>query len=167
MAGSRSGVGGSPKSVAEAGAGLAPKSFILCSWVVAASRELAQCTRSWLSCSLCKTSGLWLRVPVCMSGFFLCRTVGPSCVCSWARSLPLPLSAGQLTSGRACSWAWPLLQNAGPWTPQGRPRVWTSGVGSQSAACHPPGRFRAYAWARPFKLHCFLDFGGVVTLSFF
>lgn len=111
---------------------------------------------------------IWsLAASACMSGFFLCRTVAPSCVCSWARSLPLPLSAGQLTSGRACPWAWPLLQNAGPWTPQGRPRVWTSGVGSQSAACHPPGRFRAHAWARPFKLHCFLDFGGVVTLSFF
>lgn len=90
-------------------------------------------------------------------------------MCSWARSLSFSLSpsAGRLTSGRACPWAWPLLQETGPWLPQGRPRVWTSGVGSQSAACHPPGRFRAHAWARPFKLHCFLDFGGVVTLSFF
>lgn len=104
----------------------------------------------------------------CLYVWFLsCRTVGPSCLCSWARSLPFPLSAGQLTSGHTCPCAWPLLQNAGPWPPQGRPRVWTSGVGSQSAACHPPGRFRAHAWARPFKLHCFLDFGGVVTLSSF
>lgn len=70
MAGSGSGVGGSPESVVEAGAGLAPKSFILRSWVVAASRELAQCTRSWLSRSLCKTSGLWLRVPVCLVSSF-------------------------------------------------------------------------------------------------
>lgn len=113
---------------------------------------------------------IWsLAARACVSGFFLCRTLGPSCVCLWARSLSFSLSpsAGQLTSGRACPWAWPLLQETGPWLPQGRPRVWTSGVGSQSAACHPPGRFRAHAWARPFKLHCFLDFGGVVTLSFF
>lgn len=109
------------------------------------------------------------------------RQLAPGHACLYVWSLPLPdswpwlcvlvgqvsLFAGHLTPRLAYLWAWPLLQDAGTWPSLGRPRVWTSGVGSQAAACHPPGRRRAHAWARPFKLHCFLNFGGVVALAFF